>query len=206
MAAAVAAALSRQLTVYLFPEEATHLVIYIVLAVVLILLLWIAFTYNRLVLLRNRVRNNWSQVDVAIKNRFDLIPNLIETVSGYAAYERETLQQMTELRTKYAAAGSVDEKAAASGEMSGMLSRFMILAENYPDLKASENFLYLKEQLSELEDKIRYARQFYNDTVEALNTAIMSFPANLIAGRFGFREEAFFKIDEAEKAIPQVKF
>src|SRR5690606_13114492 len=97
---------------------------YIGLAVVIIVLLWIAFTYNRLVLLRNRVRNNWSQVDVAIKNRFDLIPNLIETVSGYAAYERETLQQMTELRTKYAAAGSVDEKAAASGEMSGMLSRF----------------------------------------------------------------------------------
>ena len=180
--------------------------IYIGLAVVIILLLWVAFTYNRLVLLRNRVRNNWSQVDVVIKNRFDLIPNLVETVSGYTSYERDTLQQMTELRTKYAAAGSVDEKAAASGQMSGMLSRVMAVAENYPDLKASENFLYLKEQLSEIEDKIRYARQFYNDTVEALNTAVASFPANLIAGRFGFHEEKFFEIDEAEKAIPQIKF
>lgn len=179
---------------------------YIVIAVAVILLLWIIFTYNRLILLRNRVRNNWSQVDVVIKNRFDLIPNLIETVSGYAAYERETLNQMTELRTKYASAGSVHDKAAASGEMAELLHRLMMVAENYPDLKASNNFLYLKEQLSEIEDNIRYARQFYNDTVEAFNTAVTSFPANLIARTFGFREEAFFKIDETEKAVPQVQF
>ena len=180
--------------------------LYIGLSVIIILLLWVAFTYNRLVMLRNRVRNNWSQVEVVIKNRFDLVPNLIETVSGYATYEKETLQKMTELRTQFASAGSVGEKAAASGEIAGLLNRVMVLSENYPDLKASENFLYLKEQLSELEDKIRYARQFYNDTVEALNTAITSFPANLIADRFGFHEENFFEIDEAEKAIPQVKF
>jgi len=179
---------------------------YIGIAVAVILLLWIVITYNRLVMLRNRVRNNWSQVDVVIKNRFDLIPNLVETVSGYSAYERETLNRITEMRTKYASAGSVNEKAEASGEVSGLLSRLMVVAENYPDLKASENFLYLKQQLSEIEDKIRFARQFYNDTVEAFNTAVMSFPSNLIAGMFGFREQTFFHIDEAEKATPRIKF
>lgn len=180
--------------------------VYIGIAVVVILLLWVVFTYNRLVLLRNRVRNNWSQVDVVIKNRFDLIPNLIETVSGYARHERETLYRVTELRTQYASAESVADKVNASGELSGLLQRLMLVAENYPDLKASENFLYLKEQLAAIEDKIRYARQFYNDTVEALNTAIMSFPSNLIAGIFGFREHPFFQIDEAEKAVPQIKW
>lgn len=179
---------------------------YIGIAIVAIFLLWIVYTYNRLIMLRNRVRNNWSQMDVVLKNRFDLIPNLVETVSGYATYERETLNQMTELRTKYASANSIDEKAEASSEMSGLLSRIMVVAENYPDLKASENFLYLKEQLTATEDKIRFARQFYNDTVEAFNTAVMSFPANLIAGMFGFREQTFFKIEEVEKALPRVQF
>lgn len=179
---------------------------YIGIAVVAIFLLWIVYTYNRLIMLRNRVRNNWAQVDVVLKNRFDLIPNLVETVSGYATYERETLNQMTEMRTKYASATSIHEKTEVSSEMSGLLSRIMVVAENYPDLKTSENFLYLKEQLTATEDKIRFARQFYNDTVEAFNTAVMSFPANLIAGMFGFREQTFFKIEEAEKALPRVQF
>ena len=179
---------------------------YIGIAVVAIILLWVVFTYNRLVTLRNRVRNNWSQVDVVIKNRFDLIPNLVETVSGYSAYERDTLGRVTEMRTRYASAESVTEKAAASNELSGLLQRLMMVAENYPDLNASENFMYLKEQLTEIEDKIRFARQFYNDAVEAFNTAVMSFPANLIAGMFGFREHSFFQIDAAETAVPQVKF
>lgn len=180
--------------------------VYIGIVVVAVLFLWVVLTYNRLVLLRNRVRNNWSQVDVVIKNRFDLIPNLIETVSGYSAHERGTLNLVTELRTKYVSAESIADKVNASGALSGLLQRLMVVAENYPDLKASENFLYLKEQLASIEDKIRFARQFYNDAVEALNTAIMSFPSNLIAGMFGFREHAFFQIDEAEKAVPQVKF
>ncbi|MBP1991650.1 LemA family protein [Paenibacillus eucommiae] len=179
--------------------------LYIILIVVAIPLLWLVFKYNRLVLLRNRVRNNWSQVEVVLKNRFDLIPNLVETVSGYAAHERNTLSQLTELRTKYASAESVHQKAEASDKVSGLLSRLMVVAENYPDLHASENYLYLKQQLTETEDKIRYARQFYNDTVEAFNTAIMSFPANLIAGKFGFREESFFYINESEKAVPKIK-
>ncbi|OXS59371.1 LemA protein [Cohnella sp. CIP 111063] len=176
------------------------------LAVGAIVLLWIVITYNRFIILRNRVRNNWSQVDVVLKNRFDLIPNLVETVSGYSAHERETLSQMTELRTRYASAGSVNEKAEASSEMSLLLSRLMVVAESYPDLKASENFLYLKQQLAEIEDKIRYARQFYNDTVEAFNTAIAVFPSNLIASLFGFSEQPFFQIGEAEKINPQVRF
>ncbi len=179
---------------------------YIIIAVVAVILLWIMVTYNRLITLRNRVRNNWSQVDVVIKNRFDLIPNLVEAVSGYTAYERGTLDQLTEMRTRYASAESVGDKVEASNALSGQVLRLMAVAENYPDLKANENFLYLKEQLSEIEDKIRYARQFYNDTVEAFNTAVAQFPSNLIAGSFGFRELEFFQIDEAEKALPQVKF
>ncbi|MFB9274480.1 LemA family protein [Cohnella cellulosilytica] len=179
---------------------------YIWIAVGVIVLLWIVITYNRFIILRNRVRNNWSQVDVVLKNRFDLIPNLVETVSGYSAHEKETLSRITEMRTRYASAQSVNEKAEASGEMSALVNRLMVVAESYPDLKASENFLYLKQQLAEIEDKIRYARQFYNDTVEAFNTAIAVFPSNLIAGLFGFREQAFFHIDEAEKSNPQVRF
>ncbi|MBB6672917.1 LemA family protein [Cohnella nanjingensis] len=179
---------------------------YIVLGIVVILLLWLILTYNRLILLKNRVRNNWSQVDVVLKNRFDLIPNLIETVKGYAAHEKEAFTRVSELRTQYAAAGSVEDKAAVSGEISGLMSRLLMVAESYPELKANENFLYLKQQLSAIEDKIRFARQFYNDTVEAYNTAIMSFPANLLAGLFNFKQERFFQIDEAEKSGPQVKF
>jgi len=179
---------------------------YIGIAVVAIILLWVVFTYNRLILLRNRLRNSWSQVDVVIKNRFDLIPNLVESVSGYVAHEKETLNRLTELRAKYGSSESITEKTDASNEMSGLLGRLMMVAENYPDLKANENFLYLKEQLTEIEDKIRFSRQFFNDAVEAFNTAVTSFPANLIAGLFGFREHEFFQIDAVERAVPQVKF
>ena len=179
---------------------------YIIIGIVAALVLWLVLMYNKLIMLRNRVRNSWSQVDVVMKNRFDLIPNLLETVKGYADYEKNTLNQLTELRTKYTTAESVVEKADAGAQTSGLLRQLMVSLENYPDLKASENFLYLKEHLSEVEDKIRFARQFYNDAVERYNTTVMSFPANLLAGMFGFREESFFNIDEAEKAIPQVKF
>jgi LemA protein len=163
-------------------------------------------TYNRLILLRNRVRNNWSQVDVVLKNRFDLIPNLVETVKGYAAHEKETLFRVTELRTTYAAAQSVQDKMEVSGEIAGIMNRLLLVAESYPGLKANDNFLYLKQQLTAVEDKIRFARQFYNDTVEAYNTAVMSFPANLLAGIFNFQQEQFFHIEEAEKSVPLVQF
>jgi len=180
--------------------------VYIAIGIVVLLCLWIILIYNRLILLKNRVRNNWSQVDVVLKNRFDLIPNLVETIKGYAAHEKETLTRVTELRTKYASAQSIQDKAEMSGEISGLMSRLFMVAESYPELKANENFLYLKQQLTVIEDKIRFARQFYNDTVEMYNTAVMSFPANMLAGLFNFKQEQFFHIDEAEKSGPQVKF
>lgn len=180
--------------------------VYIGIAIAVIIVLWSIITYNRLIVLQNRVRNNWSQVDIVLKNRFDLIPSLVEAVAGYAAHERDTLRQLTEARTKYAAAKSVDDKAAASGELSGVLQRLLAVAENYPDLKASNNFMYLKEQLAAIEEKVRLSRQFYNDTVELFNTAIMTIPTNMVAGLFGFREQAFFRIDEVERINPQIKF
>lgn len=179
--------------------------LYVGMLIAAIIVLWGIILYNRLVLLRNRVRNNWSQIDILLKNRFDLVPNLVDTVSAYTNYERETLTRMTEMRTRFASAESMQDKAAISGEMSGMLGRLIAVSENYPDLKASENFLYLKQQLAELEDKVRFGRQFYNDTVEAYNTAVQSVPTNMIAGLFGFRELTFFQVDDAEKALPRIK-
>lgn len=179
---------------------------YLLLGLIVVLLFWLAATYNRLIQYRNRVQNGWSQIEVVLKNRFDLIPNLVETVKGYAAHERETLNQVVAARTRFASAQTVDEKAAINGEMSQMLSRLMVVAESYPDLKANENFLYLKQQLSAMEEKIRFARQFYNDVVETYNTSIMRVPTNLVAGLFGFKPESFFHIEEAERAAPTVKF
>lgn len=179
---------------------------YIMGGIVLLLLLWIVFTYNHLVVLKNRVRNNWSQVDVVLKNRFDLIPNLVDTVKGYASHEKETFTRVIEARANYTAAKSIQDKASANGDVTSLLVKLMIVAESYPDLKANENYLYLKQQLAAIEDKIRFARQFYNDTVEAFNTAVMSFPTLLIAGILGFRQELFFQIDEAEKTVPQIKY
>lgn len=180
--------------------------LYIGLGVVVLLLLWAVATYNGLVQARNRVKNGWSQVEVVLKNRFDLIPNLVETVKGYAAHEKETLNQVMEARTRFGSAQSVEEKVAASGEVSQVLGRLLMVSEAYPDLKANQNFLYLKEQLSSIEEKIRFARQFYNDTVESYNTAIQRIPANMIAGMGGFKAEPFFQIEEAEKVVPTVKF
>ncbi|MFD0674675.1 LemA family protein [Cohnella sp. GCM10027633] len=179
--------------------------LYIGLGIAAIIVIWGIILYNRLVLLRNRARNNWSQIDILLKNRFDLVPNLVDTVSAYMTYEKETLTRLTEMRTKFASVDSAQDKAAINGEMSGVLGRLIAVSENYPDLKASENFLYLKQQLAELEDKVRFGRQFYNDTVEAFNTAVQSVPTNIIASLFGFRELTFYHVDEAEKATPRIK-
>lgn len=179
--------------------------IYITIGIVVLLLLWLIVTYNRLVVLKNRVRNNWSQVDIVLKNRYELIPALVETVKGYAAHEKETITQVIEARTRYATSRTIPEKAFANEEVSGQLSRLMMVAENYPDLKANDHYLQLTQQLTSVEDKIRFARQFYNDTVEAFNTAVMSFPTLLIAGIFGFREEPFFQIDTAERSAQRIQ-
>ena len=162
--------------------------------------------YNGLVVLRNRVRNQWSQVDVQLKRRFDLIPNLAETVKGYAAHEKETLEAVMAARSKAVSAGTVEEAASADGELSKALSRLLAVSENYPDLKANANFTELQNTLADTENKIAHARQFYNDTVMKYQNKREMFPTNLLAGLFGFKEEPYFKAEEAERENVKAAF
>ena len=179
----------------------------VVAGIILIVLLWLMSVYNGLVRLRNEVKNAWSQIDVQLKRRHDLIPNLVETVKGYASHERGTLDAVVQARTKAVAAQEIGARVKAEGELSQALGRLMMLVENYPDLKANQNFLALQEELTSTENKIGFARQFYNDTVMRYNTQIQVFPQNMVAGPFGFRESPFFEIEnQAERAAPQVKF
>lgn len=178
----------------------------ILLVVLAVIIFAVIGMYNNLVTLRMRVKNAWAQIDTQLKRRFDLIPNLVETVKGYAAHEETTLEKVIAARNAYASANTVDEKAEANNQLSNTLKSIFALSESYPDLKANENFMALQTELSGTEDKIAYSRQFYNDTVQMYNTAIMKFPANLIAGMFGFKEESFFKINEAEKEAVKVQF
>ena len=179
----------------------------IVLIVVLVLLVfYVISTYNGLVVARNKVKDQFSQIDVQLKRRFDLIPNLVETVKGYAKHESETLEKVIAARNNYANAKTDAEKLEASKEMSRGVMNIMALAESYPDLKANTNFVDLQNQLKEVEDKISYARQFYNDSVLMYNNKIEMFPSNLVAAIFGFKKEAFFEADEKERENVKVKF
>ena len=153
--------------------------------------------YNALVRLRNQVDNAWSQIDVQLRRRYDLIPNLVETVKGYAKHESETFQQVTEARNMAVNAQSVAEQGQAENMLTGALKSLFAVAEAYPDLKANQNFMQLQEELSGTESKIAYARQFYNDSVMSHNTAIQKFPANLIAGMFGFSDRDYFEVELA---------
>jgi LemA protein len=163
--------------------------------------------YNGLVTARQRVKNGWSQIDVQLKRRHDLIPNLVETVKGYAGHEKSTLEEVVKARSQAVSAQGVGAQAKAEGELSAALGRLMVVVEQYPDLKANQNFLALQEELSSTENRIAFARQFYNDSVMNYNTRIGTVPANLIANSFGFTQEPFFEIeDKAERAAPQVKF
>ena len=180
------------------------LAVWILVAVVVVLVLWAVFTYNRLVTLRNRVENGWSQIDVQLRRRYDLIPNLIETVKGYAAHEREVFEHVTEARTRAMGATGVEDQANAENAVTAGLGRLIAVAESYPDLKANQNFLALQEELIGTESKIAYARQFYNDQVALLNTLIQKFPANLIAGLGHFEPKPFFEIDEPVRGPVQV--
>jgi LemA protein len=163
--------------------------------------------YNGLVRLRNQVKNAWSQIDVQLKRRHDLIPNLVETAKGYMKHERETLESITKARTQAMQAQGVAESAKAEGQLSEALSKFMLVVENYPDLKASQNFLALQEELTTTENKVGFARQFYNDQVQQFNTRIESVPTNILANMFGFKQSEFFEIQVAgEREVPQVKF
>ena len=180
---------------------------WIILIVVVVLVGWLIGLYNGLVGLRNRVKNAWSQIDVQLKRRHDLIPNLVETAKGYVKHERETLENITKARARAMEAGTVGEKSKAEADLSGALGRFMLVVENYPDLKANQNFLALQEELTSTENRIAFARQSYNDSVLFYNNKIQMFPSNIIANTFNFIREEFFELEEAaEKAVPKVSF
>jgi LemA protein len=187
--------------------------VWIILGIVLGILVLLAITffviYNSLVGLRNQVKNSWAQIDVQLKRRHDLIPNLIETVKGYAAHERQTLEAVTQARNMAVSAvgKGVGEQAKAEGGLSGALSRLFAVAEQYPNLKANENFLALQEELTSTENKISFARQFYNDSVMTLNNKVQMFPSNIIASVSGFKAGEFFEVEAAaEREVPKVSF
>lgn len=178
-------------------------------ALVVIVLLWLMGAYNGLVRLRNQVKNAWAQIDVQLKRRWDLIPNLLETVKGYAAHEKETLQNVTEARNiaQGAAGKGVAAQAEAESGLVAALSRLMVVVEAYPDLKANQNFLALQEELVSTENKIGFSRQFYNDVVMRFNTRTEVFPTNVVAGMFNFKQAELFELkDEAAREAPKVKF
>ena len=179
---------------------------WIIIAVVVVLIIFLVSTYNNLVVLRNRVKDQWAQVDVQLKRRFDLIPNLVETGKGYAKHENSTLKEVIEARNKFQSATTPEEEMAASGDLNKALSRLMVLTESYPELKANENFLSLQADLKDCEEKIAYARQFYNDTVLSYMNKVEMFPSNIVASMFGFKEMKYFEIAEGEKAAPKVSF
>ena len=174
--------------------------------IVLLLIIWIVAAYNGLISLRNRKDDQWSQIDVQLKRGADLIPNLVETVKGYAKHEKGTLEDVVKARNNFVTASTPEEEMKASGEMTQALSRLFALSENYPDLKANQNFVSLQNDLKETEDKISIARQFYNDTVLTYNNKVEMVPSNIVAGLFGFKKAAFFEIEEADKAAPKVSF
>jgi LemA protein len=183
---------------------------YVILGIVIVAVLWIMTMYNSLVRLRNTVRNAWAQIDVQLKRRHDLIPNLVETAKGYMQHERGTFEAVTQARNQAVqarAAGKVAESGAAEGMLAGVLTRFFAVAENYPDLKANQNFLALQEELTSTENKISFARQFYNDSVMQFNNRTEMFPSNIIAGMFNFKAAEMFELkDVSEREAPQVKF
>ena len=178
----------------------------IIIGIVVVLLLYIILTYNGLVTLRNRVKEAWSDIDVQLKRRYDLIPNLVEVVKGYASHEKETLERVITARNVAMSANGAKEKGEAENVLSGALKNLFALSENYPDLKASTNFLELQRELSDTENKIQAARRFYNGNVKDFNTKIEMFPTNIVANMFNFKANDFFSIADEEKENPQVKF
>ncbi len=179
----------------------------IVLIVVALIILWVIGVYNALVRARQKVRNSWSQIEVQLQRRFDMIPNLVETVKGYAKHESGVFEKVAELRTAWANSKTVSEKAEIGNQLSDTLKTIMSVSENYPELKANQNFIQLQEQIQDTENKISYSRQFYNDSVTMYNTKLEVFPNNLIASMFGFKPETLFNVEseEARKNV-NVKF
>jgi len=171
---------------------------WIVLAIIVVLVLVVISMYNNLVKLRQKVKNAWSQIDVQLQRRFDLIPNLVDTVKGYMKHEEGTLTKIAELRTSWANTGSIKEKIEIDNQLSSALKTIMAVSENYPELKANQNFSELQQELQNTENKIAYSRQFYNDSVTMYNIKLEEFPSNIIASNFGFKAEELFKVDNEE--------
>lgn len=182
-------------------------ILLVILVLIVLFVIWIVGAYNSLVRLRNRIENAWSQIDVQLRRRYDLIPNLVETVKGYAAHEKDTLEKVTQARAAMANAQTVGEQAQADNMLTGALKSLFAVTEAYPDLKANQNFLMLQEELTGTESKISYARQFYNDNVMKYDTKKETFPTNIIAGMFNFEEKEYFEIEEeAARGPVKVKF
>jgi LemA protein len=182
------------------------ILLWIVLGVALLVVLYGIVQYNGLVRLRNRIESAWSQIDVQLQRRYDLIPNLIETVKGYAAHEKGVFESVTQARANAINAQGPAEQAQAENMVTGALKSLFAVAEAYPDLKANQNFALLQEELSGTEGKIAYARQFYNDSVQSYNTKIQTFPSNLVAGPFGFKEREYFEADDPSRGPVQASF
>jgi LemA protein len=183
------------------------IVLAVFLGIAVLLVLIVIGMYNGLVRLRNQVDNAWSQIDVQLKRRHDLIPNLVETAKGYMKHERGTFEAITQARSQAMGAKTVAEAAKAEGQLADALSKFMLVVENYPDLKANQNFLALQEELTSTENKIAFARQNYNDQVLSFNNQTQMFPSNIVAGMFGFTKREFFEVENAaEREVPKVSF
>lgn len=180
--------------------------LYVIAGILLLVVLWVIFTYNSLVSLKNRAKEAWSDIDVQLKRRYNLIPNLVETVKGYAGHEKEVFQKVTEARTKAMGAQTVTEHSQSENMLSATLKSLFAVAENYPQLKAGTNFLELQRELRDTEDKVQAARRFYNGNVRDMSIKIETFPAKIIASLFAFKKMDFFEIEEAEKSLPKVSF
>lgn len=181
-------------------------VFFFILVVLGVPILILILLYNKLVRLRNRSENAWHQIDVQLQKRADLVPNLVETVKGYAAHEKNVLEEVTKARSIYSQAGTMKEKADATNMLTGALKTLFAVVENYPELKANQNFLLLQEELSGIESKIAYARQFYNDVILSFNNVQQVFPSNIVAGWFGFKPGDYFEIEETKREVPKVDF
>jgi len=184
----------------------TWVILAVIVGVALLMLIFIVVLYNRLVRLRNCTQNAWAQVDVQLRRRYDLIPNLVETVKGYASHERQTFEEVTKARTAAQQAQTVPEQAQAENVLTAAIGRLFAVAEQYPQLRATENFQQLQASLQDTEQKIAVSRQVYNDTVLTYNNAIQTVPTNVIAGMFNFATREFFEIEEPAREAPQVQF
>jgi LemA protein len=189
-----------------YKEVPALIAIIIIVAIVVVVLLIFVVQYNGLVRLRNRIDNAWSQIDVQLQRRHDLIPNLVETVKGYAAHEKETLERVVQARNQAVSAQGPAAQGQAENVLTGALRQLFAVAEAYPDLKANQNFLNLQEELTSSEDRVAYARQFYNDTVLKYNNKIQTIPSNVIAGMFSFQEREYFEGEEEARSVPRVQF